>query len=44
MADRSDLTQLIKIPILIALAVTVVRVVVEVMGAPTAVTMIFGVA
>jgi hypothetical protein len=44
MADRSDLVNLIKIPILIALAVTVVRSTVEAFGAPTAVSMILGVA
>ena len=44
MADRSDLLKLIRTPILIALAVTVVRATVEAFGAPTAVSMIFGVA
>ncbi len=44
MADRSDLIKLIRMPILIALAVTLVRATVEAFGAPTAVSMIFGVA
>ena len=43
MADRSDLINLIKVPILIALAVTVVRATVEALGAPTAVSMTLGV-
>ena len=44
MADRSDLINIIKVPILIALAVTVVRTTVEAFGAPTALSMILGVA
>ena len=44
MADRSDLIKLIRIPILIGLAVTVVRSSVEVFGAPTALSVVFGVA
>jgi len=44
MADRSNLLKLIRIPILIALAVTVVRATVEAFGAPNAVSAIFGVA
>ncbi len=44
MAERSDLINLIKIPILIALAVTVVRATVEAFGAPAAVSTILGVA
>ncbi len=44
MADRSDLIPIIKVPILIALVVTVIRFSVEASGAPTAVSMVFGVA
>ena len=44
MADRSELINLIKVPVLIALAVTVVRSTVEAFGAPTALSMILGVA
>lgn len=44
MVGRRDLVQLIKMPILIALAVTAVRLFLEALGAPTAVSVVFGVA
>lgn len=44
MADKTDIVRLIKVPILIALGVTVARAVAEAFGAPTALSMILGVA
>ena len=44
MTDRSDLINLIKTPVLIALAVTVARATVEAFDAPAVVSMILGVA
>lgn len=44
MADRNNLIKIIKVPVLIALAVTVLRATVEAFGAPSAVSMILGVA
>ena len=44
MADRNDLISIIKVPVLIALAVTVLRATVEALGAPSVVSTILGVA
>jgi hypothetical protein len=44
MADTKDLIPLVKGPILIALAVTALRVTVEAFGVPDALSMVFGVA